>query len=769
MNIKVCPFQVLVSKVNGKSLICINCLSEEKEKIKLFDEHFKPSFYVLDEGNSEEIEKTINSSLNEGALHFDIENKLYFGMNKKFYRVYYDFSEDKDVQSLKFFKRFKEFSVFHHDLRPSVQYILEKNLTFCAFNEVQVNRVLGKNIVGSEFFLHSYDYPNFRSMSFYFLTDSKVLNPDPELNRVIYMSISTSEREILFDGEEKSIFERFLSFVREFRPDIIYTFNIEQDDFGFLIARAKSYGINLKFNDSLPVKGLFGSIQLDGIVLFDLFCYAQTLYELKQKELKRVLKFLNISSRENLILDHIELVKAIELLDSEKLTIHCQASARSIFDLGELAKQLYFPLSQITFMPLDIVIFAPTGFRVEQLFMKKSYLQNMIVLPKKRHVSDSYEGGMVLKTSPGLYKGVVVLDFKSMLPSIMIRYNISFDTFVEGDTNEECFESPKKGYKFKKSPDGFYKKILQDLISERDKIKRSMKNFADSTKEYIFLNAKQKTLKIITNACYGYAGWQNARWFKKEVAEATSEWGRKTLADAIEMANNLGLKIIYGDTDSLFVKEDEKINKFLSELKLKGEEVKVDEVFKSIIFTEAKKKYAGINDKGELVLVGFEGVHGDVPEMVKMVQERILQSVLNFEDFSAAINILKDEIDKLKRNEYPLMSFVIYKSVNKNINSYEVKAPHVEAAKRYIQMGFKLRSDNLFGYVIKKGSGPINSRAMPYFFVKVEDIDVDYYIKNLLVPSVSRILYGAFGKEISFKNDKLVVKEENNVKDYLFS
>ncbi|MEO1784066.1 DNA-directed DNA polymerase [Thermodesulfobium sp. 4217-1] len=763
MRIKICPYQILVLDKDNQSLISINCLDDNGKNVRLFDKTFKPSFYILAEGNIEEIEKAINLSLDEEIVGFNIEDKFYLGQLKKFYRLFYAFDEDKDVQSFKFFKKFKEFSVFHHDLRPTMQYVIEKNITFCAFNEVEAyNSFEAGYYIDGDFYLYSYDYPINRSMSFYFLTDSKVLNPDPKLNKVIYISIFCNEGEIVFDGDERSIFEKFLSYIKKYKPNIIYTFNTGQDDFDFLFNRAKSFGMSLKFGDSLPTKGLFGSVQFDGAVIIDLFLYAESLYELKQKELKKVLEFLNILYQEELVLSQIELVKAIELSLDEKLINHCRACAKSIFDLGELTHQLYFSLSQITFLPLDIVIFAPTGFRVEQLFMKKSFLQNMIILPKKRHVSNSYEGGMVLKTLPGLYKNVVVLDFKSMLPSIMIKYNISFDTLVDTDFDSEFFESPQNSYRFRKEPDGFYKRILQDLISEREKIKKNMEVFQKSSKEYIFLNAKQKTLKIITNACYGYAGWQSARWFKKEVAEATSEWGRKTLTDAIELAASFGLEVIYGDTDSLFIKDSENIDKLLTELKHRGEDIKIDEIFKSILFTEAKKKYAGINDKNDLVLVGLEGVHGDIPEIVKIVQERVLKSILNFEDFDLVMNALQDEVNKIKSKEYPLLSFVIYKSVNKKISSYEIKAPHVEAAKKYIQMGFKLKSDNVFGYAIAKGQGPINSRALPYFSLTIEDLDTEYYLKNLLVPSISRIFSGVFQRKISYKHNKLILENDKN-------
>lgn len=767
MRIRICPYQILVLNKDNKSLVCINCLDVSGRNIKLYDKTFKPSFYILVEGNSEYIEQTISSSLNEGITEFKVEEKLFSGQLQKFYRVFYAFDEDKDAQSLKLFKKFKEFSVFHHDLRPTVQYIIEKNITFCAFNEVEAyNFSEAEYNINSDFSLYSYDYPSNRSISFYFLTDSKVLNPDPKLNKVIYISIFSNEGEIVFCGDERDIFEKFLSYIKNYMPNIIYTFNTGQDDFDFLLKRAKIFGMSLEFGDSLPIKGLFGSVQFDGAVIIDLFLYAESLYELKQKELKKVLEFLNILYQEDVVLNKIELVKAIELSFDEKLKNHCRASAKSIFDLGELAHQLYFSLSQITFLPLDIVISAPTGFRVEQLFMKKSFLQNMIILPKKRHISNSYEGGMVLKTLPGLYNNVVVLDFKSMLPSIMIKYNISFDTLVDKDFDLEFFESPKNFYRFRKKPDGFYKRILQDLIYERDKIKKNMEDFPKSSKEYIFLNAKQKTLKIITNACYGYAGWQSARWFKQEIAEATSEWGRKTLTDAIELSASLGLEVIYGDTDSLFIKNNKNIDKLLAELKLRGEDIKIDKIFKSILFTESKKKYAGINDKNDLVLVGFEGVHGDIPEVVKIVQERVLVSILNFEDFDLVMSVLQDEVNKIKSKEYPLLSFVIYKSVNKKINSYEIKAPHVEAAKKYVQMGFKLKSDTVFGYVVVKGEGPINSRALPYFSLTIDDVDTEYYLKNLLVPSISRIFSGVFQKKLFFKSNRLIL--ENDKKNLLF-
>ena len=158
-----------------------------------------------------------------------------------------------------------------------------------------------------------------------------------------------------------------------------------------------------------------------------------------------------------------------------------------------------------------------------------------------------------------------------------------------------------------------------------------MKKLSPNTVEYSILDARQKAVKIITNAAYGYAGWIGARWYIKPVAEAASAWGRHTILSATHLAENKGLTIIYGDTDSLFLTNDEKK---LLELKGKigedlGLEVEVGEVYKRIFFTEAKKRYAGLREDGSLDIVGLEVIRGDWAEVAKKVQEHVLGN--NFE------------------------------------------------------------------------------------------------------------------------------------------
>jgi DNA polymerase I len=157
-----------------------------------------------------------------------------------------------------------------------------------------------------------------------------------------------------------------------------------------------------------------------------------------------------------------------------------------------------------------------------------------------------------------------------------------------------------------------------------------MKPHSKESSEYRVLDARQKAVKIITNAAYGYAGWTGARWYMKPVAEAAAAWGRDTISKAIRMAEEAGLKVVYGDTDSIFASnEPDKIQKLSQRIEQDmGLEMKPDKAYVRIFFTEAKKRYAGLLADGRLDIVGLEVIRGDWATIAKKVQEKVLEIVL---------------------------------------------------------------------------------------------------------------------------------------------
>ncbi|MEM3552278.1 MAG: DNA polymerase domain-containing protein, partial [Candidatus Bathyarchaeia archaeon] len=291
-------------------------------------------------------------------------------------------------------------------------------------------------------------------------------------------------------------------------------------------------------------------------------------------------------------------------------------------------------------------------------------------------------------------------------------------------------------------PPGLYKIVFSNLIAERKEINERLKQLSQESVEYKLLKERSKAVKIITNACYGYAGWIGARWYSREVAESATALGRKAIKEVMHIAEEEGLKIIYSDTDSIFVENLPEKIKTLQEKTLTkvGVEIKVDKIYKKIIFSEAKKKYAGLTQENSIDIVGMEAVRGDWANIAKTAQKKILEILLIEENLEKALDYIKNFIKKLRKEKGKLEDFILWKTLTKSVSDYEVKAPHIEAAKKLIQKGWKPTTGDKIGYIITKGAGKLYEKAEPYAFVNIEDVDVEYYIFHQVIPAVSRIL-----------------------------
>jgi len=338
-----------------------------------------------------------------------------------------------------------------------------------------------------------------------------------------------------------------------------------------------------------------------------------------------------------------------------------------------------------------------------------------------------------------------LLTHNSMYPNIMITYNLSPDTYVplkETAPPSGVYEAPEVKHKFRREPAGFYKEVLSHLIKVRDEVRSKMREISPESIEYRVLDARQKAVKVITNASYGYAGWIGARWYIKPVAEAATAWGRYTILNAIDMAKKEGLKVVYGDTDSIFIRhEPEKIEKLCKEIEEKqGLEIKPDKVYVRIFFTEAKKRYAGLLPDGRLDIVGLEVIRGDWAAIAKKVQERVLEIILKEQSPKKATKFVQQFIYELRQRRVPYRDLIIWKTLTKPFEEYEVKASHVEAAKMLMKKGWKLAVGDKIGYVVAVGTGRLYERVKPYTFASYDEIDIDYYVSKQVAPAAARVL-----------------------------
>jgi len=643
-----------------------------------------------------------------------------------------------------------------------MRYLIDNNVVPCGWHKieaaeetdnrgVQVDKVyLAKTYPK---LVENAEAPQLKILGFSTICYSREGSPKPDRNPVVIISVATNRGEqkqfLADDKNDKPVLEAFINYVQHFDPDIIVGYGVNEKDWLYLGERCKKLGLRLHVDraGTEPHTSVYGHVSITGRTNIDLFDFADEFPEVKVKTLENLADYLGVMKIENRTL--IEDVDFADYWDDkEKREILKKLSlenTRCVMGIAEAILDFAMQLSNLVSLPLDHVGTAAVGFRVEWFLIKHAQKIGELVPKRIEQPYRPYVGAIVLKPEPGLHENIAVLDFKSMYPNLMITYNLSPDTYIPPkEPIPPCgvFEAPEVKHRFRKEPTGFYKEVLSYLINVRDEIRSRMKTISPESVEYRVLDARQKAVKVITNASYGYAGWIGARWYIKPVAEAATAWGRHTIISAINMAEKDGLKVVYGDTDSIFLKhEQEKIEKLSKEIEEKlGLEIKPDKVYARIFFTEAKKRYAGLLPNGQLDIVGLEVVRGDWAAIAKTVQQKVLEIILKGQSPEKAANFVQQFIQELRQKRVPYRDLIIWKTLTKPAEEYEVKASHVEAAKMLKEKGWELAVGDKVGYVVIVGTGRLYERVKPYAYASYDEVDIEYYVTKQVVPAASRIL-----------------------------
>jgi len=648
------------------------------------------------------------------------------------------------------------------DMRYSMRYLVDNDIAPCSWHEINVEKDKGHPKVQADLVyvarsppkrIEREDIPQLKVVSFFPVYHTSKGSPKPERDPVVVISLVTNTGEkrkfMASNHDDRDPIRAFIEYVKGFDPDVTVGYETNRRHWQYLIDRAKNLDLNLFVDraNTLPHLSVYAHISVTGRVSIDTFDLADELPEVKVKNLGNISDFLDVKNvGEQIMIDEVDFARYWD--DAEKRPQLLQfASEKAECILGIFEKMFDYAaeLSRLVGLPLDQIGKAAVGFRTEWYLIREAYKIGELVPERVERPYAPYAGGMVLKPESGIHENVAVLDFKSMYPNIMIEKNISPDTYVppeEPMTPSEVNVAPEVGHRFRKEPPGFYKRVLSNLIAARDEIRRKMKDLNPDGLEHRLLDARQKAVKVITNATYGYAGWIGARWFRKPVAEATTAWGRATIMSGIEMAKDLGLEVIYGDTDSIFLRHDPQKVEILSktiEEKL-DLEIKPEKVYARIFFTEAKKRYCGLLPDGTLETVGLEVVRGDWANVAKTTQERVLELILKERSPTKAANSVRGFIASLRERKVPYKDLIIWKTLTKPVSEYEVNAPHVEAARMLEKEGWTLAIGDKVGYVITKGSGRLFERVKPYAMASYDDVDAEYYVENQVLPAALRVL-----------------------------
>jgi len=766
-------------------------VTEQAERVLIIDRHPLAYFYAILEDNVDpaRVIEEINNCHLKCVSKLELVDRKLFGKPVKAVKVHVKMPDvmSEYAKTLRKLEGVKD--CLEDDIRFAMRYLVDNNVIPSAWHEVEVTEESDKRgaqvdrVFTSERpprTVEKVEVPPLRILGFSTIYYSREGSPKPERNPVVIISTGTNggEKKQFLGGDDrndKPVLEAFIKYVRDFDPDIIVGYGNNGQDWPYLRERCRKHGIRLNVDrtETEPHTSVYGHVSLAGRANLDLSDYDGEFPEVKVKTLANLADYLGVMKLENR--------KTIEDIDQadhwdnkekrEALKQFSKDNTQCIMGVTEAILDFAIQLSSLVSLPLDHVGTAAAGFRVESFLIKRTHPLGELVPRRIEQPYRPYAGGLVLQPTPGLHENIAVLDFKSMYPNIMITYNLSPDTYVPPQDPVPpggVYEAPEVKHRFRKEPPGFYKEVLSYLIRVRDQIRPKMNKLKPGTAEYRVLDARQKAVKIITNASYGYAGWTGARWYVKPVAEAAAAWGRHTILTAIDMAKEEKLKVVYGDTDSIFVEnQPQKISHLSKEIKEKmGLEVKPDEIYTRIFFTEAKKRYAGLMSNGELDIVGMEVVRGDWATIAKKVQEKVLEIILKEKSPKKAVDFVHQFIYEVRQKQVPYRDLIIWKTLTKPAEEYEVKASHVEAAKMLRAKGWQLAVGDKIGFVVVVGEGRLYERVKPYMLASYDEVDLEYYVEKQVVPAAARILESFGVTEDQLLQSKNGQKETRKLTDF---
>jgi len=761
---------------HGRAIIRMWC-KDEKGVFVAYDRSFIPYFYVLKDGNKPTAEEILNVKVrtrDEIITPLKVEEVVVKSLGKEVeaYKVYT--RHPQHVPKLR--EVIKEFAeVREADIPFAYRYLIDKDLACMDGIKIEGHERSGvirsyevKSVQRDE----RHEFPDLKILAFDCEMLSQLGMPNPGKDPIIVIAVKSGEYEEILHGDEREIIKKFIKIIHKLDPDIIVGYNQDAFDWPYLKKRAEKYGIKLDIGrdrSELTIKG--GRPKIAGRLNVDLYDIALKISDIKVKKLENVAEYLG-RKVEIADIEAKDIYKYWSKGEKEKVLRYAKQDVLNTYFIAEELLPMHYELSKMIRLPLDDITRIGRGKQVDWLLLSEAHKLGEVA-PNPREIEESYEGAFVLEPARGLHENVICLDFASMYPSIMIAYNISPDTLAK--ECDDCYVAPEVGHKFKKHPDGFFKKILKMLIEKRREIKRRMKELDYNSPEYKLLDIKQTTLKVLTNSFYGYTGWTLARWYCRECAEATTAWGRYCIKRAIKVAQDLGFEVLYGDTDSLFVKKkslnlaelEKEVNKLIDVLARElPVQIEIDEYYSAIFFVE-KKRYAGITRDGRIRVKGLEVRRGDWCELAKKVQRKVIEIILKDKNPQKAVEYVREVIRRIKHGDITLDDLVIYKGLTKKPSEYESKQAHVKAALKAKEGGIVYPIGSKVGFIIVKGSGSISDRAYPIDLVDDFDgetvsirkfgtykIDKEYYIDHQVIPAVMRILE-------RFGYNEAVVKESS--------
>ena len=545
--------------------------------------------------------------------------------------------------------------------------------------------------------------------------------------------LASSELDLVMD---------FSAVVKDFNPDILVGYEVQNMSWGYLLKRGKALMIDTidslfsrmpdqpeasHFDKSRDAFGAdeMSEINLAGRIVLNMwrilrnelplrsFTFEKTYFEVTKKRVPRF-SYGDLTKWCNPYSDCQVTSTAHWYKTLDHVMTRCQGNLQILCNLNLVTRTS--EMSRLFGILFFEVLTRGSQFRVESMLIRSAKSNNFIAaspsIYQRAKARAPEHIPLVLEPESAFYSDpVLVLDFQSLYPSMMIAYNYCYSTClgrVDDLTSEigsifklgclpyslppETLKELIRKQKVHVAPNGvayvdqsvrkgLISKMVEDILNTRIMVKRFMKQYKKDPVMYGMLDARQLGLKLIANVTYGYTGANfSGRMPCVEIADSIVRKARETLEKSIDLVNSSqkwNARVIYGDTDSMFVllrgasketsfKVGQEISEMITQLNPKPVKLKFEKVYYPCVLI-TKKRYVGYSyetlDQKEpnFDAKGIETVRRDNCPVVGKILEKTLRILFESKDLVAVKSYVQRQLSKITHERVGLDDFVFGK------------------------------------------------------------------------------------------------------------
>ncbi|WP_244951676.1 DNA polymerase II [Pseudoalteromonas luteoviolacea] len=735
----------------GKLRLCY-WIKTEHGVIKAFVEQERCVFFIktADTNKAIEILDKLECDYQLAALslkHFDQSpvTGVYFSQLSGFYRA-------KEALN-------SRLSIYEEDIRHADRYLMERYIKGGVWVTGISSQKAGYLELNEAKLKACDDFtPHFKRLSFDIecsgdgVLFSVGLVSDSERIVIMIGSEQVSDLDIIWVEDEISLLNTLCKEINRLNPDVLIGWNVIEFDCAVLHERAEALGVQLSIGrdgEAMQVsKGHFTRVLIPGRVVVDgIDTMKNATYHFETFKLSFIAQ--EVLGQTKLLSQDNRLEEIVRQFHEDKLALakYNLQDCVLVWDIFSKLSLMEFAIARTKLTGLELERMGGSVAAFTNLYLPLLHRSGYIAPNLGEHgLNFDSPGGYVMDSKPGLYKNVLVLDFKSLYPSIIRSFCIDPMGLIEGgQMPDNAIVGFNKG-RFSRTLHHLPKLVAQ-LAQARHQAKQNGEQML------------QQAIKIIMNSLYGVLGSKGCRFYDPRLSSSITMRGHEIMQTTRRWIEEMGFEVIYGDTDSTFVRVadeysaaqckqlgitlmteiNQRWTQLLSEQYQLESHLEIEfETHYSPFFmptirgqeTGSKKRYVGqvVDKEGSpaLIFKGMETVRSDWTQVAKEYQQAVIRAL--FDDLDV-VEVTESFINQIISGQVD--NKLIYKKrLGKPLESYVKNIPpHVRAAKDATQNG------NVSG--LGKGSqiAYVMSHSGPKLYTgAIEQLDYTHYIEKQILP-----------------------------------